>query len=111
MLQQFYSETLDLAEAFNLTADVINQVSQVDSAVGPFEGESWLFGLKDGKPYLGGLDVDSKFFKGIKQRSNWRQELLKYVWKESTFIGEKKLQRIIKKAIKNWEKEEKKKSK
>jgi hypothetical protein len=33
---------------------------------------------------------------------------LKYVWRESVFTGSKKLKQIIRKAVKNWEKAERK---
>jgi 20S proteasome alpha/beta subunit len=40
LLQQFYSTDIDFTDAVHLTTYVINQVSMVDSNVGPFEGES-----------------------------------------------------------------------
>ena len=111
LLQQFYSENMELDNAVDLTTYVINQVSMVDSSVGPFEGESWYFRLQDGKPFIGGLIVGSRFFKNLWRDYDLRQKLLKYVWQESLVIDPKEFGRIIKKCVKKRAKEDEKKSK
>lgn len=108
LLQQFYSNDMDFEDALQLTTYVINQVSMVDSNVGPFEGESFYFGLRDGKSFLGSITANTKFLKELRTEYDSRQELLKYVWRESVFTGSKRLKQLIRKAVKNWEKAEKK---
>jgi len=110
LLQQFSSPNLDLDEACDLAAYVINQVSRVDAGVGPFEGDSWYFCVRKNKgPFLG--ELSKKGFRMMKSEYEGRRKLLKYVWKHSDVFGAKGLYKIIQAGIKEKKKELRKKAK
>ena len=107
LLQQFYERPIDWVSAAELAAYVINQVSRVDAAVGPFEGESWYFRLEDKEPSLGSLSF--KGFKKVQRECTCKQEALKYVWELCRYLPGEEPLRIIKKAVKEYEKSKKSK--
>lgn len=98
LLQQFYSQDIDLDEASKLAAYVINEVSKVDPGVGPFEGESCYFRLEEGKPAMGSIKPSS--LRQVKSEYSWTKKLLRYVWEQSDEIGSKELYRMFKQMLK-----------
>jgi len=108
LLQQFYSPDLDLDEASKLATYVINEVSTVDSFVGPFEGESCYFRLEKGKPVAGSITVRS--LREVRSEYKWTKKLMKYVWEQSNTFGPKDLYRIIQRATKKQKKVQKSKT-
>ena len=80
-------------ESYTIDADtlatfIIDVVSEIDLAVGPFIGESYYMRIEKGKVLLGPLKPEA--IKEYKRKVAKRKELLQRIWKLFDSIGEEK---------------------
>ncbi len=75
-----------------LSTFVIDVVSEIDPAVGPFLGESYLMSVENGKVVLGPLKEEA--VKEYKEKVRKRKELMRRVWRLFDIAGE---QRVLEK--------------
>nr|MDO8098888.1 hypothetical protein [Candidatus Njordarchaeota archaeon] len=93
LLRQFYAGTFNVDEGATLGAYIIDQVSKVDTGVGSFEGESYLFRIENGKPVLGQLKTEA--FLEYKAKIVEREKLIKKIWEASYVIEPTNLLKIV----------------
>ncbi|TDA42066.1 MAG: hypothetical protein DSO07_01270 [Thermoproteota archaeon] len=72
-----------------LSTFIIDVVSEIDPAVGPFIGESYYMGLKEGKVELGVMGEE--YIKEFKEKARQRKELIRKIWRLSDSVGEQKV--------------------
>jgi len=77
-----------------LSTFIIDVVSEIDPAVGPFIGESYYMRVEKGKVLLGPLKP--KAIKEYKLKVAKRKELLQQIWKLFDNIGEERIEKMIK---------------
>jgi 20S proteasome alpha/beta subunit len=94
ILQQFWRPGLSVYQAQILAAYTIQEVSKVDTNVGPFEGASWYFRIEEGKPVMGELKIES--LKEYLERVRYREEILKNIWNICDEFGENKILELLK---------------
>jgi hypothetical protein len=90
------SYTIDVGA---LSTFIIDVVSEIDPAVGPFIGESYYMRAKKGEVLLGPLEPEA--IKEYKLRVARRKELLQRIWKLFDSIGEERIEKMIKELKKN----------
>jgi len=90
LLRMFGQRDIDLGL---LTAFILDMVSEVDSSVGPFVGESYLMRLerteKGRSIALGPLKVEA--LREYKEKTVKRREMLQKVWRLCDAVGEEKV--------------------
>jgi hypothetical protein len=84
------SYTLDLGV---LSAFIIDVVSEVDPAVGPFVGESYFMRVENGEVRLGPLKIEA--LKEYKQKIPIRRDILQKIWRLLDIVGEEEIIKII----------------
>ena len=91
------SGSTELVDLGMLTAFIIDAVSEVDTSVGPFIGESWLMRLekKDDKKEVVLGELKPEALREYKDRVEKRKEVLKRVWILCDYIGEDKVLKLI----------------
>ena len=89
----YSSEESWLLELGLLSAFIIDVVSEVDPAVGPFIGESYLMRIKNGEITLGPLKIEA--LKEYKQKIPKRKDILRRLWKLLDILGEEEINKII----------------
>jgi hypothetical protein len=82
-----------------LSAFIIDMVSEIDPAVGPFVGESYYMRVEGGKVVLGPLKEEA--VKEYKEKIKWRKELIRKIWEFLDDVGEHKIQEKIDELTKN----------
>ncbi len=90
LLRMFGQRDIDLGL---LTAFILDMVSEVDSSVGPFVGESYLMRLERAEEgryiALGPLKVEA--LREYKEKTVKRREMLQKVWRLCDIVGEEKV--------------------
>lgn len=76
-----------------LSAFIIDAVSEVDSRVGSFVGESWLMRVEKGKVTLGQLTEQALF--EFKERIQKRKQLIQLLWQKCSEVGENKVRNTL----------------
>lgn len=76
-----------------LSAFIIDVVSEVDPAVGPFVGESYFMRIENGEIRLGPLKIEA--LKEYKQKIPIRKDVLQRIWKLLDILGEEEIRKII----------------
>ncbi|MCC6019115.1 MAG: hypothetical protein LM601_08790 [Candidatus Verstraetearchaeota archaeon] len=89
------SSKLDLGA---LSTFIIDVVSEIDPAVGPFIGESYFMRVEDGKVVLGPLKEEA--VKEYKEKIQRRKEILRKIWRLLDSIGEDKVEAEIEEFVK-----------
>lgn len=97
LLRQLYTEQLNVDEGETLAAYIIDQVSKVDTNVGPFEGEAYYFRMAEGQPKLGPLTREG--FDSYKKQVIEREKLIRDVWIASHAIGPAELRKVIERGV------------
>jgi hypothetical protein len=69
-----------------LSTFIIDVVSEIDPAVGPFIGESWYMRVENGEVLLGQLKEEA--IKEYKERVRRRKELIRRMWRIFDALGE-----------------------
>lgn len=92
--------TLDLGA---LSTFIIDTVSEVDSSVGPFVGESYLMGVEEGKVVINLLSEEA--LKKYKEKTLKRKEIIKRMWRLLDTLEEQKIEEKIEELEKYVEKE------
>jgi len=82
-----------LLELGLLSAFIIDVVSEVDPAVGPFIGESYLLRIEKGEITLGPLKIEA--LKEYKQKIPKRKDILRRLWKLLDILGEEEINKMI----------------
>jgi len=77
-----------------LSTFIIDVVSEIDPAVGPFIGESYYMRVEDGKVVLGPLKEEA--IREYKEKAKRRKELIRLLWRMFDIIGEQKILEKIK---------------
>jgi len=77
-----------------LSTFIIDVVSEIDPAVGPFIGESYYMRVEDGKVVLGPLKEEA--IREYKEKAKRRKELIRLLWRMFDVIGEQKILEKIK---------------
>lgn len=76
-----------------LSTFIIDVISEIDPAVGPFIGESYYMRVEEGKVLLGPLKEEA--IKEYKEKAKQRKEVVRRIWKLFDIAGERKvLQKI-----------------
>ena len=86
-----------------LSTFIIDVVSEIDPAVGPFIGESYYMRVDGGKVLLGPLKEEA--IKKYKEMARQRKELLRRIWRIFDAAGEEKILQKIEEMEKELEKE------
>ncbi|MGB9760835.1 MAG: hypothetical protein ACPLZG_13480 [Thermoproteota archaeon] len=73
-----------------LSTFIIDVVSEIDPAVGPFVGESYYMRVEGGKVLLGPMEPDA--IKEFKLKVAKRKELLQLIWQLFDVVGEDKVE-------------------
>ena len=84
------SFTLDLGA---LTTFIIDVVSEIDPAVGPFIGECYFMRVEEGEVKLGPLKEIA--IKEYKEKSRQRKELIRRLWRLFDHIGENEVLKVV----------------
>lgn len=77
-----------------LSTFIIDIVSEVDPAVGPFIGESYYMRAEENRVLLGPLKEEA--IKENKEKAKQRKELIRHIWRLFDTIGERKILEKIK---------------
>ena len=85
------SSMLDLGA---LSTFIIDVVSEIDPAVGPFIGESWFMRVENGKVVLGPLREEA--IREYKEKVRFRKELIRRLWRVLDALGEDEVNAKIK---------------
>ena len=97
LLNQLYNPELDDTMGATLSAFIINQVSRVDPAVGPFDGESYYFRMNNKSPIFGKMTMEA--FQKYKTNVEGRDQLFRKVWEFCDTVGSEKALKFIEKAL------------
>jgi len=76
-----------------LTSFIIDMVSEIDPAVGPFIGESWLMRVEEGEVFLGPVKEDA--LREFKEKTRKRRELIKLLNLLCDVVGEDKVEKAL----------------
>lgn len=76
-----------------LSTFVIDVVSEIDPAVGPFLGESYWMRVEDGRVVLGSLREEA--VREYKEKARMRKELIRRIWRLFDVVGERKILRMV----------------
>ena len=95
-----------------LTTFILDTVSEVDTAVGPFVGESYLMriGEKEGKRELNMGPLTAEALVDFKKRSAKRKELIGRLWRLCDEVGEEKMEDALNSLLAKLEKATKRKA-
>ncbi len=85
-----------------LSTFIIDVVSEIDPAVGPFIGESYLMRVKEGKVLLRLLTEEA--VKEFKEKARLRKELIRRFWRLLDAVGEQKVLQKIKRLEREMQK-------
>jgi len=77
-----------------LSTFIIDVVSEIDPAVGPFIGESYYMRTREGEVLLGPLTEEA--IKEYKEKTKQRRELIRRIWRLFDIAGEQKILEKIK---------------
>jgi len=92
-----YTPEVDLDRLALMNTFVLDNVSEVDTAVGPFVGESYLMRLEHDKSakriVLGALYDDALV--EYKRKASSRRDLFRMVWRASDRLGEEKVRELL----------------
>jgi hypothetical protein len=83
---------------------IIDVVSEIDPAVGPFVGESWFMRVEGKEVLLGPLKEEA--IKDYKIRAMRRRDLMRRLWRLFDVAGEEKVEQVIRELEKEVLKEE-----
>jgi hypothetical protein len=83
---------------------IIDVVSEIDPAVGPFVGESWFMRVEGKEVLLGPLKEEA--IKDYKIRAMRRRELMRRLWRLFDVAGEEKVDQVIRELEKEVLREE-----
>ena len=72
-----------------LSTFIIDVVSEIDPAVGPFMGESYYMRVEEGEVRLGPLTEEA--IKEYKEKTKQRKEIIRRIWRMLDMIGEQKI--------------------
>lgn len=72
---------------------IIDVVSEIDPAVGPFIGESYYMRVENGKVVLGPLKEEA--IKEYKEKAQQRKEILRRLWRLLDLVGEQEIITMI----------------
>lgn len=97
-----YEPDLELSSLGLLTTFVLDTVSEVDTAVGPFVGESYLMRIEDEKEpkrlVLGALKDEALI--EYKRKVAERKDIVRLLWNYADAIGENNLKKLLEEALK-----------
>jgi len=81
-----------------LTAFILDVVSEVDSSVGPFVGESYLMRVerKDDEKYIALGPLKPEVLREYKEKISKRRELIRELWRLCDEIGEEEIEEKLK---------------
>ena len=87
-----------------LSAFIIDAVSEIDTSVGPFVGESWLMRVDKGKVVLGPLKDEA--LREFKDKVRKRKELIRKLWRLCEVVEkEEEVNKIIEEALEKQRKQ------
>ena len=92
-----YTQNIDLDGLALMNTFILDNVSEVDTAVGPFVGESYLMRIEHDKGarkiFLGALKDEALV--EYKRKASSRRDLLRMVWRASDKLGEEKVRELL----------------